>query len=124
MEQTQHITTAQPPKLNAKQLALVAALEKATQAALAFKDVDDGGTCNFDSPALDYRAAGLTISKAKQAIEAAGLHSFDWNCYGSKMLVICGVGHGQGNRNTAMAEAAHKSLKEQGYPCGMYYQAD
>jgi cell division GTPase FtsZ len=107
-----------------KYKALTAALEKAKEAALKYADTEDGGTCNFDSPTIDYRAMHMKKSKAEEAIKAADLRCFDWNGYGGIRLVVCGLGYGQGNRKTRMAEAAHESLKADGIECGMYYQMD
>lgn len=104
--------------------ALTRALRRAEIAALAFQDEPDGGTCNFDAPALDYKACGLTKGKAEQAIADAGLRCFDWKAYGQRHLIICGFQLGQGDRRTAMAEAFCKSLKDEGFSCGMYYRMD
>ena len=104
--------------------ALTAALDRARLAALEFSSVPDCGTCNFDSPALDFSACGMTCPKAEQAIQAAGLRSYVWKVFGHRLLVICGFQQGQGNRRTDMAEAFCASLKAEGYPCMMYYQID
>jgi hypothetical protein len=103
---------------------LTAALEQAKKAAQPYANTEDGGTCNFDSPVIDYRAMHMSKAKAEEAIRAAGLRCFDWKSYGGTRLVICGIGYGQGNRNTRMAEAAEKSLKAAGMETGMYYQMD
>lgn len=105
-----------------KYQALTDALKLAIDAAKVYANTEDGGTCNFDSPAIDYRAMHMTKSNAEKAIRAAGLRCFPWNrlC----MLVVCGIGYGQGNRNTRMAEAAEKSLKASGVATMMYYQMD
>lgn len=96
---------------NDKYAMLTNALEQAKKAAQPFADSEDGGTCNFDSPVIDYRAMHMSKQKAVDAIQAAGLRCFEWNGYGGIRLVVCGIGCGQGNRNTRMAEAAHNSLK-------------
>jgi hypothetical protein len=103
---------------------LTAALKKARDAAQLYANTEDGGTCNFDSPAIDYRAMHMSKAKTEEAIKAAGLRSFEWNSYGGKRLVICGIGAGQGNRRTRMAEAAYESLKADGMEACMYYQMD
>lgn len=103
---------------------LTYALEKAKCAALVYAGSEDGGTCNFDSPTIDYRAMHMSKAKAAEAIKAAGLRCVDWHSYGGIMLVVCGIGRGQGNRNSRMAEAAEKSLKASGVAAGMYYQMD
>ena len=103
---------------------LTRALMRCHLAALAYAQEDDGGTCNFDAPMLDYRASGIPLREAKQAIADAGLSCYEYRMYGEKALVICGCQHGQGNRRTVMAEAFSRALKAQGYVCGMYYQMD
>lgn len=102
------------------------ALEKAITVAQEAKTDDDGGTCNFDSPTLDYRAMGMSKAKAIETIKSVGLGCFEWRSYYGKIwgLVICGCTAGQGNCRTRMAEAFHKSLVAQGVASGMYYQMD
>lgn len=109
---------------NDKYAALTLALERAKEDAQFYADSEDGGTCNFDSPTIDYRAMHMSKAKAIESIKAAGLRCFDWNSYGGIRLVVCGIGHGQGNRNSRMAEAAERSLKASGIAAGMYYQMD
>ena len=101
--------------------ALTLILKKAVKHAEKYADTEDGGTCNFDSPALAYQ--GYKKSLVIKAIEHAGLHCFEWG-YGTKRLVICGGCHGQGNRRTRMAEAMTEILKASGYDCITYYQMD
>ena len=103
---------------------LTTALEQAKIAAQLYANSEDGGTCNFDSPVIDYRAMHMSKTKAEEAIRAAGLRCFLWKSYGGMRLVVCGIGCGQGNRNTRMAEAAEKSLKAAGMVTSMYYQMD
>ena len=107
-----------------KYTALTAALERAKEAAQIYANTEDGGTCNFDSPAIDYRAMHMIKSKAEEAIKSAGLRCFDWKSWNGMRLVVCGIGYGQGNRNSRMAEAAEKSLKASGVETAMYYQMD
>lgn len=102
--------------------ALTAALKRAKKAAEAYRSSEDGGTCNFDSPCLtSWR--GMKKSLVVDAIKAAGLDAWDWNFCGVH-LVICGGTCGQGNRRSRMAEAMAKSLCDDGYDAGMYYQMD
>jgi hypothetical protein len=113
-------------KANEKYEALRKALERAKIVAQYHEQADDGGTCNFDSPTLDYRAMGMSKKKAVETIEQTGLRCFEWHGYGGSILglVLCGMTKGQGNCRTAMAEAFHKSLKADGIESGMYYQMD
>jgi hypothetical protein len=101
---------------------LTNALLKAVEAAKRYANTEDGGTCNFDSPAISYR--GMKKSLVEKAIEAAGLRSYEWKLFGEKMLVICGGCYGQGNCRTRMAEAMTGSLKASGYAAMTYYQMD
>lgn len=113
-------------KNNEKYEALRKALERAKHAAELASQADDGGTCNFDSPTLDYRAMRMSKKKAIETIEQTGLWCFEWHGYGGSILglVLCGMTKGQGNCRTAMAEAFNKSLKADGIESGMYYQCD
>jgi len=99
---------------------LTRALLRATAACMAHIRDEDGGTCNFDSPTLDYKACGLTRNDAERIIKAAGLSCYDWE----KQLVITGPFAGQGNRRTAMARAFCESMTNDGVASGMYYQMD
>jgi len=103
---------------------LTNALIKAKEEAQKYINTEDGGTCNFDCPAIDYREMHMSKAKAVEAIKNAGLRCFEWKSWGGMMLVICGIGAGQGNRNTRMAEAAHESLKSSGISATMYYHMD
>jgi cell division GTPase FtsZ len=103
---------------------LTNALIKAKEEAQKYINTEDGGTCNFDSPAIDYRAMHMSKAKAAEAIKAAGLRCFEWKSWGDMLLVICGIGAGQGNRNTRMAEAAYESLKNSGISATMFYQME
>ena len=111
-------------KANEKYELLRKALERAKHAAELARQADDGGTCNFDSPTLDYRAMGMSKKKAVETIEQTGLRCFEWKGYGDLRLVLCGMTVGQGNCRTAMAEAFNKSLNADGIASGMYYQMD
>ena len=106
--------------------ALKKALEKAKVCSEQARQDDDGGTSNFDSPTLDYRAMGMSKQKAIETIKQAGLSCFEWCGYRGQVLglVICGMTVGQGNCRTAMAEAFHKSLTADGIASDMYYQCD
>lgn len=113
------------------------ALLRARHVALAVgEDDEDGGTCNFDSPALDFAVCGITKADAERTIKAVGLSCFDWkpfkNYRGSDgkviksptFLVIGGFQRGQGNRRTRMAEAFCDHMNNDGCETRMYYQMD
>ena len=99
---------------------LIRALRRATVASMEHAEDDDDGTCNFDSPVLDYKSYGITRDAAEQAVKSLGFHCYDWE----DCLVITGFLSGQGNRRTQMAEAFSKSLDNDGVPSGVYYQMD
>lgn len=104
--------------------ALIADLKDAKLIAQAATG-DDGGTCNFDSPAL-HIPEGMTYQQVVACCKAADVSCFDWKPFkkGEKLAVIGCTGIGQGSRRTKGAEAACKFLNERGYTCGMYYQMD
>lgn len=103
---------------------LTATLKAAKTAADRERNTEDGGTCNFDAPAFDYRAHGMQKGRAIAAIEAAGFSCFDWHLYRKTYLVICGMTAGQADRRSAMAEAFTDAMIKQGYICMMYYAMD
>ena len=104
--------------------ALIADLKAAKLVAEAVTG-NDGGTCNFDSPAL-HIPEGMTYQQVYACCKAAGVSCFDWKPFkkGEKLAVIGCTGIGQANRRTAGAEAACKYLESKGWQCGMYYQMD
>lgn len=127
---------AAPPETFAAAERLTIALRRAAVAAAAHINREDGGTSNFDSPALDYAEYGLTKPEAKAAIEAAGLSSSEWRPFRNHRgpdgrmiknptyLLIHGFERGQGDRRTAMAKAFANSLEADHVPATMYYQVD
>lgn len=111
-------------KITKKMQALIDALHVAKLEAIAVCNMDDdGGTCNFDSPALElpkWAAADVEV-----CAKAAGLRCFTWKPFGRRMWVFtvpepCG----QGDNRTRMAEAMSASLKKSGFDAGMYYRMD
>ncbi len=114
------------------------ALERAKHKAYAAMgdEDDDGGTCNFDSPVLDFSACGLKKAAAEKIIADADLSCYDWRPFKSHRgedgklikaptyLVIVGFQRGQGFLRTRMAEAFCNSLNNDGIESGMYYQMD
>ena len=105
--------------------ALIADLKAAKEIAQA-ADGNDGGTCNFDSPALSI-PEGMKYEHVKACCVAAGVRCFDWKPFKDheKMVVLSGCASiGQANRRTKGAETACKYLESKGWKCGMYYQMD
>lgn len=112
------------------------ALKRAAIASVAHIAEHDGGTCNFDSPALDFSACGMSKADAERAIKGVGLHCREWQPFKNRrgddgkivkaptFLVISGFQSGQGNRHTHMAEAFCRSMNADGFETQMYYQMD
>ena len=112
------------------------ALRRARYAAQMFRDHDDGGTSNFDSPTLDFAACGLKRKDAESVIRDLGMTCFDWKPFKNHRdadgklikapvyLVIGGFQSGQGYRHTKMSEAFCNSMNRDGFESGMYYQMD
>ena len=113
------------------------ALARAKHRALVIsEDDDDGGTCNFDAPALDFAACGMKCKDAMQLIKSAGLHCCIWKPFKNhrnedgtmtkapSYLVINGFQRGQGNLRSRMAEAFCESMNADGCESLMYYQMD
>lgn len=98
--------------------ALEAAVNEAARVALKYKDADDGGACNFDTPLL-------AVKIPKRLRDATALHlARCWGRY-SKCYIIEDIPlYGQGDRRSEMAEAACESLRTSGYAATMYYQMD
>lgn len=111
-------------KTEMKIAALTAALIKAKEAGTKYTDIDDGGTCNFDSPKIYLPR--WRQKDVEKACENAGLRCFVYTLWGSKAYVICGgpLSSGQGDRRSKIAEVMYESLKADGYDAGMYYQMD
>ena len=113
------------------------AMLRAMHKALAvIGDGEDGGTCNFDSPALDYAACGVKGKDAVRLIESLGLRCHLWKpfknhrnedgtmTHAPRYLVISGFQRGQGNCRSRMAEAFCTSMNTDGCETRMYYQMD
>jgi len=95
-----------------KYLKLIEALKQAKQAA---QDADpgednDGGSCNFDCPAIHLprvKSSTLATVKEKAGVGLSSIHSWGAGWYRVGVPL-----KGQAARNTAMAEAAAKALEE------------
>lgn len=110
------------PPLSGKYAKLAQDLKEAAAYGLEVSAGDeDGGTCNFDSPALFLK--GWRDAMVEQAAEAAGLSCSTWNFYG-KACVFSVPGGYQGNARTTAAEAMRDFLLARGYDATMYYQMD
>lgn len=83
---------------------------------------EDGGTCNFDAPSIEWNRANE--KKMKQAAKEAGTGVFKWKLYGHTRWVFSVPGGGQANRRSRKAEAMTEYLKAKGYNAMTYCQAD
>lgn len=101
---------------------LTADLLAAVKGSEQMEQTEDGGTCNFDSPALVLPRWNL--EKTEAAIRNAGLRSFIWDCFGKRKFVLSVPTSGQGNRRSRRAEAMQDSLKSAGYDASVYCQMD
>lgn len=91
----------------------------AAGSAMRFKNVEDNGTCNFDTPIIFLK--DFTDVEIKKAFEGTPFRAY-FNHDGS--IEIFGVCSGIGFRRTTMAEAIRDSLKGNGYIAHVRYQMD
>jgi hypothetical protein len=105
--------------------ALVRAFREAAAAALAADPGPDadGGTCNFDTPAI--RLPGIREKFVQECATEAGISAsaFEW-LGGRRWFFVHVPSFGQANRRSRMAEAASRRLKELGLQAVMFCQAD
>lgn len=85
-----------------------------------FAAVDDGGTCNFDTPIVNL---GKGVNKKKLAEMDWRIEPVSERGNGGWYFVFIDL-RGQANRRTKMAEAAAKSLQESGWEASVWYQMD
>lgn len=104
---------------------LIDALLRAADAARIAANADggeDGGTCNFDSPALElprWREADI-----RYCAKTAGTTVFTWHIGGKRLWVFGVPLGGQANRRSRQAEAMTRSLADAGYDACEYCQMD
>lgn len=104
-------------------LRLVAALKSAADAGRAALTGEDGGACNFDSPALSL--PHMTEKQVSACAKAAGTTVFVWRLYSQRLWVFnVPVAGPQGNDRTRQAEAMTASLATAGYNAITYSQLD
>ena len=114
-------------KTTVKHQRIVQALMAGKAAAEEFKEVDDGGTCNFDSPAIRFPM--MREDMLTELAEMAGVRLSKFTWFGKTWYWVVLQWSGQGNRRTQMAEAACKAIKEvigqeSWAEVSMYYQMD
>lgn len=111
------------PELKGRYKKLAEDLAAALAYGLERKGDDDGGTSNFDAPALSLPK--WERKKVEAAAKTAGLGCFVWNLWGSKLYVFSiRGGVGQGLTRTRAAEAMREYLEGLGYEALTYCQAD
>ena len=103
-----------------KTLELKSALLIAKIEAEKLKDIDDGGTSNFDTPTLR-----LPSEWSNWMLDVAFQHTgLRYERINKETIHIIGAVEGQGFRRTAMAEAFSEALSKLGYVSKVYYQMD
>lgn len=123
MRERWHHPEAMPAELKGRYRKLAEDLKAALAYGLECKGDDDGGTSNFDAPALNLQ--GWVRKKVEDAAEYAGLGCFVWNLWGSKLYVFSiRGGVGQGLTRTRAAVAMRRYLANLGYDAMDYCQAD
>jgi hypothetical protein len=99
------------------------ALKEANQAALDAKQGDDGGTCNFDTPVLDF--TGWRPTQIEVLSRLSGIPVGEkMNGYWKNCRFVWVILEGQANMRSRMAEAAVKKLQAKGLPAHFWQQAD
>lgn len=98
--------------------ALGEALLRAQDAALECANVNDGGSCNFDTPMLLVK-----MTKKQAETLPVRLEKCEYGLWKGAWFVNVPL-YGMGMRRTTMAEAAAKSLNESGFDSAVYYMLD
>lgn len=95
-------------------------IEQAEGESLKYKDVEDGGTCNFDTPIFKV-PEGVKPHELRQLswhTTPVGEHPFKgWYFLYTRIL-------GQGDRRTKMAETVADYLSCNGIEAMVFYQVD
>ena len=116
-------SVAEAGPMSPAMLRLVAALKAAADAGRAALTGEDGGACNFDSPALSL--PHMTEKQVSACAKAAGTTVFVWRLYGQRLWVFnVPVSGPQGNDRTRQAEAMTAILAAAGYDALTYSQMD
>jgi len=106
---------------------LIQAFREAAAAALAADPGEglenDGGTCNFDTPAVFLPGARERFVEECAAAAGISASAFRW-LGGRRWFFVFVPLKGQANRRSRMAEAGCRRLKELGLDAVMYCQAD
>lgn len=95
------------------------AICNAEKAAREYANIDDGGTCNFDTPIIKIDKA----NKKRLAEMDWRVVPVDGKIWKGWYFVFIDL-HGQGARRTKMAEVAAESLKNEGFDAAVFYEMD
>lgn len=98
---------------------LIADVMVATIRAHQFADVDDNGTCNFDTPWV-FVETPLDKDDVREINDTIGCYEVEECCYaiGSRIL------SGQAYRRTKMAEEFVDCLRKLGHTAYVHYRID
>lgn len=110
------------PELTGKYKKLAEDLRNALAYGRANQGTDDGGSSNFDAPAVSL--PGWDKALVEAAAKTAGTMCFEWQLGRSTSYLFSIPGVGQGYTRTKAAEAMSGYMAAQGYDAGMYYQMD
>lgn len=102
--------------------ALNKALLEAVNSATMLDEIDDIGTCNFDSVTLKISIPAKFITETWVRLEKMLIRDYGRRWRGYYMVDI--PLYGQAERRTRMAEAACNALRSAGYNAIMFYQCD
>jgi hypothetical protein len=103
-------TAVATPKITAR--AIAECLRAARFAAEAIDNTDDGGTCNFDSPAFRIPRVSEKLIQEAAALAGVDCCSFQWFARKRWYWVHGSFLRGQGNWRSRTSHAATKALRE------------
>lgn len=124
-EMCKHYLPTTPTPLSGKYAKLRDDIKAALEAgkAVEAENPEDGGTCNFDAPAI--KLPRWSAEKVKQAAKEAGTSAMDWDLWGERRFVIFPNSKAQANARSRNAEAMEYYLRRIcRYNCTLYCQAD
>lgn len=102
-------------QIEALRVALLIARNEAEKLA----DIEDGGTCNFDTPYLFL--VNWTEEEIIDAFKLTGLRPY---IRSTGQVLVFDACAGQGYRRTEMARAFRDSMRESGYNAYVEYRMD
>lgn len=92
------------------------------EAVKACANLNDGGACNHDAPALYLPR--WNAEQIRQAAKLAGVGCFSWDSFGPKKWVFCPRVNGQAYRREKCAEFMTEALSRAGYDAITYCALD